>query len=81
MTETVLGEQEEVMKPSSYGEICPPVGPRYTPEAQEGAETAGTGELDQGGGERDSDKLPDIVVPDATLKRAEYSFLIVFLGL
>ncbi|KAJ1182133.1 hypothetical protein NDU88_007328 [Pleurodeles waltl] len=30
MTENGLGEKEEIMMPSSCGEIWPPVGPRYT---------------------------------------------------
>ncbi|KAJ1118630.1 hypothetical protein NDU88_006819 [Pleurodeles waltl] len=69
MTETILEEQEEVLVPDSHGEICPSVGPRYSPEAHEGTETAGTGELNQEAGVRESDKLPEVVVPNVTLQR------------
>ncbi|KAJ1168231.1 hypothetical protein NDU88_000179 [Pleurodeles waltl] len=69
LTENILEEPEEDLMPDLHGEICPPVCTQCRPEARKGAETAGTGEVNQEAGVREADKLPEIVVPDVTLKR------------
>ncbi|KAJ1153400.1 hypothetical protein NDU88_006161 [Pleurodeles waltl] len=66
-----MEEPEEDLIPNLHGEICPPVGTQCRPEARKDAETAGTGEVNQEVGVREADKLPEIVVPDVTLKRVE----------
>ncbi|KAJ1091163.1 hypothetical protein NDU88_004290 [Pleurodeles waltl] len=69
LTENIMEEPEEDLITDLHGEICPPVGTQCSSEARKGAETAGTGEVNQEAGVREADKLPEIVVPDVTLKR------------
>ncbi|KAJ1117481.1 hypothetical protein NDU88_005681 [Pleurodeles waltl] len=62
-------EEPEDLIPDLHGKICPPVGSQCSSEARKGAEAAGTGEVNQEAGVRGADKVPEIVVPDVTLKR------------
>ncbi|KAJ1146208.1 hypothetical protein NDU88_012488 [Pleurodeles waltl] len=69
MTENTCEEQEEVLMPGLHREICPRVGPQCRPEDREGTGTAGTGELNHEVVLRESDELPEAVVPDVALQR------------
>ncbi|KAJ1142314.1 hypothetical protein NDU88_008640 [Pleurodeles waltl] len=69
LRDDVKEEPEEFVMPEVRGDICPLVGAHCSPETRQGVEAAGAGELNQEVGMRGSEKIPEVVVPEPSLKR------------